>query len=491
MKTSPRASSTAGQRLPRNCSRHRADRAHVDGDILATHAVAARGGLHQPALFVAQRDGEPVELRLGRIHDALDVEPFARAAVEIDDVLLGEGVVEREHRHGVHDLAELAGSHARRRAASASRGRRVRDARPRATAVRASARRTRRPRPPGRRGRSTGNCGGRSARAVRAPVLRLARRHAWAQAVPAAALEFERFLAQLADAQRRERRAAFVGQRAAEVRCQCARRKDHFVEGIGGRDRARAAPRRARHPDTASRHCLESKVPGSCRLATLKRAAVVVQAVENIVAPELRPSACSACFSRAPSKRAGASALTRMARSSAAAVFRLPARARHLRFSDSGRLGSGACSRARGGSCAFLPPGRVPRPPARIVFAATWARAGTRGVEFGRGPGRQARSMRRNSARRPPALRFRRRAPLERVGRPVKTAGCEPLDRRRRPRLTGAHAPQVQADDQNHAGDEQDPGEVRSSSREVTLRPCARLRRRRPRRGASSRARSW
>ena len=96
------------QVLAAQLDRHRADRPHVDGDVLAPRAVATGGSLHEAALLVAQRDREAVDLGLGRVGDLLHVEPFPRAPVEVEDVLLAECVVEREHRHRVHDLAELA-----------------------------------------------------------------------------------------------------------------------------------------------------------------------------------------------------------------------------------------------------------------------------------------------------------------------------------------------------------------------------------------------
>ena len=165
--------------LAAQLDRHRADRPHVDGDVLAPRAVAAGGSLHEAALLVAQRDREAVDLGLGRVGDLLHVEPFPRAPVEVEDVLLAECVVEREHRHRVHDLAELA----RRLASHALRGRigirKLRDDPSRAAAARASARRTARPEFPDRRGRSNGSCGSRSARAARGSVSPLRGTSAW------------------------------------------------------------------------------------------------------------------------------------------------------------------------------------------------------------------------------------------------------------------------------------------------------------------------
>ena len=58
-------------------------------------------------MFVAHRDRQAVDLGLGRIGDLVDVEPLARPPVEIEDVLLAERIVERQHRRRVHDFAEF------------------------------------------------------------------------------------------------------------------------------------------------------------------------------------------------------------------------------------------------------------------------------------------------------------------------------------------------------------------------------------------------
>ena len=49
----------------RQLVRHVADGADIGGDVLALVAVAARGGADQPALLVAERAGQAVDLRLG------------------------------------------------------------------------------------------------------------------------------------------------------------------------------------------------------------------------------------------------------------------------------------------------------------------------------------------------------------------------------------------------------------------------------------------
>ena len=91
--------------------RHLLQRADIGGDVLALGAVAAGGGGDERAVFVTQRHRQPVDLRLGAEGDLLvvgELEKAADAGDEIDDVLVGEGVVERQHRHRVAHLLELA-----------------------------------------------------------------------------------------------------------------------------------------------------------------------------------------------------------------------------------------------------------------------------------------------------------------------------------------------------------------------------------------------
>ena len=92
--------------------RHVLQRADIGGDVLAFGAVAAGGGGDEFAILVAQRHRQPVDLRLGAEGDLLVVAQLQKAADagdEIDDVLIREGVVERQHRHRVADFLEAAG----------------------------------------------------------------------------------------------------------------------------------------------------------------------------------------------------------------------------------------------------------------------------------------------------------------------------------------------------------------------------------------------
>ena len=101
---------------------HLVEGADIGGDVLARHAVAARRRRREPALLVAQRHRQSVDLRLGG-EDEFRIggqrqEPPHRGD-EVDDVLVGEDVVERQHRPGVLDRSEGR----RRRRADATRRR--------------------------------------------------------------------------------------------------------------------------------------------------------------------------------------------------------------------------------------------------------------------------------------------------------------------------------------------------------------------------------
>ena len=96
--------------------RHFLQRLDIGGDVLALGAVATRGGANELAILIAQRHRQAVDLRLGAERDLLVVgqaQEAADAADKIDDVVFGERVVERQHRHRVPDLGETPG---RRRA---------------------------------------------------------------------------------------------------------------------------------------------------------------------------------------------------------------------------------------------------------------------------------------------------------------------------------------------------------------------------------------
>ena len=79
------------------------------GNVLAGLAVAAGGGGDEAAGFVAEREGEAVDLRLGGEGEGVfgrEVEEAADAVGEVGDVGFLEGVFEAVERAGVADLGE-------------------------------------------------------------------------------------------------------------------------------------------------------------------------------------------------------------------------------------------------------------------------------------------------------------------------------------------------------------------------------------------------
>ena len=95
-----------GQGLVAQAQRHVLDGAHVGGDVLARGAVAARGGAHEAAVLVGERNRGAVDLQLAHerrnaAEELLDAgEPFVELAC-------AHGVVERVHAPLVHDGREL------------------------------------------------------------------------------------------------------------------------------------------------------------------------------------------------------------------------------------------------------------------------------------------------------------------------------------------------------------------------------------------------
>ncbi len=99
-----------GHALAAQLLRHVLERPDVRGHVLADGAVAARRRMDECSALVAQRAGQPVDLRLGRERELLlggQPEKAADALDEIDHVLVRESIAEREHRHRVPDLCEL------------------------------------------------------------------------------------------------------------------------------------------------------------------------------------------------------------------------------------------------------------------------------------------------------------------------------------------------------------------------------------------------
>jgi hypothetical protein len=99
--------------------RNRLHRAQVRGHVLAAGAVSAGGTTHEAAVFVAQADGQAVELGFGGKR-SIRVAGFLRDAVDESlHLVVAEGVGQRQHGHRVAHGGELAG----RRVAHALRGR--------------------------------------------------------------------------------------------------------------------------------------------------------------------------------------------------------------------------------------------------------------------------------------------------------------------------------------------------------------------------------
>ena len=82
-------------------------RSHIGGDVFAFGAVAARRGNGKLAFLVSQRQRHAVDFRLGGEDRRLvEAEKAADALDKIRDVLLAEGIVEREHRQRMPHLGE-------------------------------------------------------------------------------------------------------------------------------------------------------------------------------------------------------------------------------------------------------------------------------------------------------------------------------------------------------------------------------------------------
>jgi hypothetical protein len=100
--------------------RDAADGADVVGHVVAGLAVAAGGGVGEFSFPIEQGNGDAVDLGLDGDRDVVAFEVFLKAAVEVDEFLLGTGgsgffdalgaefedVVDAEHRDCVVDLFE-------------------------------------------------------------------------------------------------------------------------------------------------------------------------------------------------------------------------------------------------------------------------------------------------------------------------------------------------------------------------------------------------
>ena len=83
--------------------------AGIVGDVFAHRAIPARGRLHQHAPLIAQGQGQPVDLGLGRKgQGAAMAQKAADAVRKIGDVAVFKGIFQRQHRHGMGDFAKPA-----------------------------------------------------------------------------------------------------------------------------------------------------------------------------------------------------------------------------------------------------------------------------------------------------------------------------------------------------------------------------------------------
>ena len=79
----------------------------VGRDVLARDAIAPGGTLHQPAVLVAQRGGQAIQLGGGAEGKVLrHPQQRLQPTVERQDISLAEGVGQRAHGHPVRDGAE-------------------------------------------------------------------------------------------------------------------------------------------------------------------------------------------------------------------------------------------------------------------------------------------------------------------------------------------------------------------------------------------------
>ena len=95
----------SGRRSAEQPLRDGADRGEVGRHVFTGHAVAAGRTDRQATVFVEQRDGETVELRLTDERDRAGHE-LDDAVVPGDELVTAERVVERQHRHRVGDGRE-------------------------------------------------------------------------------------------------------------------------------------------------------------------------------------------------------------------------------------------------------------------------------------------------------------------------------------------------------------------------------------------------
>ena len=84
--------------FPTQARRDAADRSQVTGDIIAGHAIAARGAASEDAILVTKIDGQSIDLWLDDpIQSFLRQKPL-HPIYKLAQLGLGVGIVQAEHR---------------------------------------------------------------------------------------------------------------------------------------------------------------------------------------------------------------------------------------------------------------------------------------------------------------------------------------------------------------------------------------------------------
>ncbi len=91
------------------CLRDILDRQGVGGHVFTHLAIASGGRLHEPAVFIAQRQRQPVDLGFGRIAEWRIVgqpKKPANALVKLGHFLIVKSIFEAEHPNSMADFAK-------------------------------------------------------------------------------------------------------------------------------------------------------------------------------------------------------------------------------------------------------------------------------------------------------------------------------------------------------------------------------------------------
>ena len=88
---------------------------HIGADVLTRAAIAPGGAAHQMAVLIKQADRQTIQFGFAAVLDysaiaeqvtRRQIQSFAHAAVEIEQILLLEGIAQTQHRHFVAHLTE-------------------------------------------------------------------------------------------------------------------------------------------------------------------------------------------------------------------------------------------------------------------------------------------------------------------------------------------------------------------------------------------------